>query len=128
MDDPAFPPAVTTGAGAVANASWLAVAFALPLVSAKVATTPTFEVAELGTPPAPPSADEEEPVAKTPPPEMTTVPVIAPTVAAVTVMFTVQLAPLARVMPQLSVSLYSPLATIDRLVMFWPVLLVNVAV
>ena len=45
-----------------------------------------------------------------------------------TVTFSMQLAPLASVVPQLSLSAYSPLAVIARLAMAAPVLFVSVAV
>ena len=54
-------------------------------------------------------------------PETLTTPVMAPVVAGVTVMCRMQLAPLASVVPQLSVSANSPLAAAAKAVIVCPV-------
>jgi len=141
-EDPAFPPAVKVEAGAVPKASCAAVAFSFPFVEAWTATTPTLA----------PGLETASPLANwarttsgsrtrsiwvfngwslnglAPEEEMLIVPVMAPAVCGVTVIFRVQLVALASVVPQLSVSLNSPLAVITRLSMDCPVLLVSVAV
>src|SRR5882757_793656 len=101
------------------------------IADAVSATTPTVEdaVAEAAARSAARCAREIPPVEEIPvPEEMVTVPVIAPVLAGVTVMSNVHNAPLATDVPQLSVSLNSPLGVITRLVSVWPVLFVNVAI
>src|ERR1700722_512178 len=129
MNDPALPPALMTGVGAAPKASSDAFALAFPLVSAKVATTPKLELDEAAAwaTDSPRVLTGVAVLAKTPPPEITTVPVTAPAVAGGTVVFKVQLAPLANTVPQLSASLYSPLARISRSVIACAVLLLSVA-
>jgi hypothetical protein len=100
------------------------------IADAESATTPTVEeaVVDACARSAALCAREIPPVEEIPvPEESVTVPVIAPVLAGVTVMFNVHDAPLAKDPPQLSVSLYSPLGVITKLVSVWPVLFVSVA-
>jgi hypothetical protein len=102
------------------------------IADADIATTPTVEedVSELSTAlsAAARGRDTAFVTEMLVPEEIVTVPVIAPVLAGVTVIFNLHDAPLLSEDPQLSVSVNSPLGVIARLVSAWPVSLVNVAI